>query len=260
MRALGTIPQSRLGAIHNAADVYIEAFPFGTTTALLEAALKGIPAVLAPAQCPPPYGSDGVALDDTLRRPSSLEDYKKQIISLSKNPLERELQGNKLCSSVTLHHTGRGWKQYLEDAIRRLPDEHSLDPMIAPVQTPQGVHEYWSNFVSKWGSRYEETLEHSVELALAMGLRPRLTDQVLRACKKFKCVRRHGTIPLPLLVLLCNFFLPNLPIGWAHNIFRFFSFMYRPSLLYRVGRRLSRLPGGPQARNSWYSEYRHARD
>ena len=27
MRALGTIPQSRLGAIHNAADVYIEAFP-----------------------------------------------------------------------------------------------------------------------------------------------------------------------------------------------------------------------------------------
>ena len=59
----------------------------------------------------------------------------------------------------------------------------------------------------------EETLEHSVELALAMGLRPRLTDQVLRACKKYKCVRRHGTIPLPLLVLLCNFFLPNFPSG-----------------------------------------------
>ena len=64
-------------------------FVDSTITALLEAGLKGIPVVLAPAQCPPPYGSDGVALDDIVERPRTLEEYKNNIIKLSRNSVER---------------------------------------------------------------------------------------------------------------------------------------------------------------------------
>ena len=77
IRVLGPVPQSQLAIVHDAADIYAEGFPFGTTTALLEAGLKGIPVVLSPAQCPPPYGSDGVALDDTVERSRTVDEVQE---------------------------------------------------------------------------------------------------------------------------------------------------------------------------------------
>src|SRR5690349_553598 len=49
LRAFGRQSRSQLTLFHQAADVYIEGFPFGSTTALLEAGIHGIPVVLAPA-------------------------------------------------------------------------------------------------------------------------------------------------------------------------------------------------------------------
>ena len=261
IRALGTVSQSRLAMIQEAADVYIEAFPFGTTTALLEAGLKGIPVVLAPAQCPPPYGSDGVALDNTLDRPRSVEEYKAKIIQLSKNPLERAFQGEKIRNSIAKHHIGPGWKKYLEEAIQSLPHEHCTYPSIMPERTPEVIHEYWSTFVSKWGSGYEETLERAISLALSIGLRPRLTKAVLRACRDYRSVRTLGTIPLSLMVFLCNYIFQVVPIEWARNIFDLFSFLFRASLLSRMRRKIICFFGGKDdRRRSWYSEYRNVRE
>lgn len=260
IRVLGTVSQSKLAIIHEAADVYIEGFPFGSTTALLEAGLKGIPVVLAPAQCPPPYGSDGVALDDTLERPRTLEEYKTKIIQLCNNPIERKFHADKIRNAVTKHHTGSGWRQYLEDAIRKLPHEHSTYPSLTPVRTPEAIHEYWSTFVTKWSNAYEETLENYYMHALSIGLIPRLTRAALRACRDYRSVRIHRTIPLPLLVFLCNFLLPVLPTAWARKIFRLFSFLCRGSLLPRVRSRVVRLFGGTDSRRSWYEEYRHIRE
>jgi hypothetical protein len=67
---LGTLSQSQLALVHEATDIYIEGFPFGTTTSLLEAGLKGIPVVVAPYDCPPPYGTDGIAIDPIVTRPT----------------------------------------------------------------------------------------------------------------------------------------------------------------------------------------------
>ena len=50
IRTLGAMPHSQLLKVQDAADLYVEAFPFGTTTSLLEAGLEGIPVGLAPAQ------------------------------------------------------------------------------------------------------------------------------------------------------------------------------------------------------------------
>jgi hypothetical protein len=259
IRVLGTVSQSQLDIIREAADVYIEGFPFGTTTSLLEAGLKGIPVVLAPAQCPPPYGSDGVALDEFLERPSTLEEYKSQIIQLSKDSYARTILGDKIRDAIAKHHTGLGWKRYLDAAIRALPDEHSTYPSVEPVRTPEAIHEYWSAFETKWRSGYEETIELAVSRALSIGLRPRLSKAVLQACRGYRSVRIFRTIPLPLLVFLCNFLLPVLPIAWAHNVFRFFSFLCRGALLSRMRSRVVRLFGGTDYSRSWYGEYRSAR-
>ena len=258
IRVIGSVSPSQLDIIREAADVYIEGFPFGTTTSLLEAGLKGIPVVLAPAQCPPPYGSDGVALDEILERPSTLEEYESQIIQLSKNSNARTFLGDKIRDAIAKHHTGSGWKKYLDDAIRKLPDSHSIYSSIEPVRTPEAIHEYWSTFETKWRYGYEETLEIAVSRALAIGLRPPLSKAVVQLYRSYRSVRIFRTIPLPILVFLCNFLLPVLPIAWAQNIFRFFSFLFRRSLLHRVRTRVVRLFGGADESRSWYGEYRSA--
>jgi glycosyltransferase involved in cell wall biosynthesis len=260
IKALGTVSQSELALIHQAADVYIEGFPFGSTTALLEAGLQGLPVVLAPAQCPPPYGTDGIALDTVLERPRTVEDYKNKIIRLSKNPGERALQGEKIRNSIAKHHTGPGWKEYLEAAISALPREHSTHPGTTPVQVPGPMYQYWSTFVAKHGSPYEETLEHSVTRALLIDLRPRLTKAVQQACRDNKSVRMHRTIPLPILAFLCNVVLPALPRAWALITFRFFSFIFRRFLLERLWKKMIILLGGTTGSRAWYEQFRNVRN
>lgn len=258
IKTLGVLSHARLADIHEATDVYIEGFPFGTTTSLFEAGIKGIPVVLAPAQCPPPYGSDGVALDDFLERPCSVDDYKTKTINLCKSAVERRSQGDELSDVITRHHTVPGWKTYLEDALGSLPEEHSTYALVNPSRTPEAIHEYWATFMSKITFGYEETLEIAVSLALARGLQPRLTSGVRQACCQFRSVRTHGTIPLPLLIFLCNFLLPMLPISSAHNLFRFLSFLCRPSLITRLRSKLPPLLGGTEPVRPMYGEYRKA--
>jgi len=256
IRALGTVSQARLSLVHEATDVYVEGFPFGTTTSLLEAGLKSIPVVLAPAQCPPPYGSDGVALDDILTRPATLADYEQQVVRLCRDPHERSIQGERIRRSVARHHAGSGWQWYLEKALRKLPHEHAPQHKIAPIRTPDAAHEYWSTFVEQWGSRYEESLETAMDLVLSFGIRPRLSAAVLRACRDHRLLRQHRTIPLPLLSFLCDVLFPLLPLAACRRIFRLSSFLCRASLLNRVWNKITRLVRRTGRLRPWYDEYR----
>jgi glycosyltransferase involved in cell wall biosynthesis len=234
LRAVGRQSRSQVAVFHQAADLYIEGFPFGSTTALLEAGLRGIPVVLAPAQCPPPYGSDGVALDEVLERPSTIEEYKTTVIFLTSSLAERESWGNRICNAITRHHTGYGWRQYVENAIGKLPKEHSTYPPSTPVRTPESVHAYWIRFRSELRTGLETSLEYSVVCAFWSGVRPRLTKAVVRACKDAKIIRIGRTIPLPILICLCNFLLPLFPIVLARKIFRLFGILCGAFLLSHV--------------------------
>ncbi|MGC4097216.1 MAG: hypothetical protein QM706_08885 [Nitrospira sp.] len=259
IRVLGTVWQTELAIIREATDIYIEGFPFGTTTSLLEAGLKGIPVVLAPDLCPPPYGSDGVALDVIVSRPRSVEEYKAKIIQLSIDPAERSRQGDRIRDSVKEHHTGAGWRQYLEDAIKSLPQEHSICSSIMPARTPEAMHEYWSRLVAKASWSYPETLEAAFMGALAMNLRPPLDATLRRICKDYRSVRKSRTIPMPFFVLLRHRLSLALPIVWERHILQVMSFLCRTSLLARVLKNVLRLFGKIE-RPQGYEAYRQMRD
>ena len=252
---LGTVSQSQLDKIHSATDIYIEGFPFGTTTSLLEAGLRGIPAVFAPAQCPPPYGSDGIALDAILDRPKTIRDYEEQVVQLGSDPIARTSSGARLSKSIAKHHTGEGWSRYLEKAIQLLPDEHVPADAIATERTPKEVHEYWCRVSETSGSSYSQTLETAIMRALSIRLKPRLTTRVRRACVHWRTVRVGRTIPLFLLESFSSL-LPFLPIVWAQNVFRLLGFLYRGSLLLRVRDKVSVLVGRRQPPPSGYEQYR----
>ena len=240
LRALGSLPQSKISVLHQASDIYIEGFPFGSTTALLEAGLQGLPVVLSPAECPPPYGTDGVALDDTLERPASIERYKLEVIRLCGNPAERASVGLKLQKSILAHHTGDGWRRYLTNALQALPPEHRMHPIQTPVRTPPAIYEYWCDFLGTQGPS-RSILEDRIVCAFSLGLRPKITPQMKLACKNAERVRGGETIPLALLSLLCNYCLPLLPLSLARIAFRSVKFLFIGGLGGRMRNKLARL-------------------
>ena len=257
IKAMGAMSQSQLNAIRKAADIYIESFPFGSTTSLLEAGYHGIPCVLAPAECPPPYATDGVAVDNILDRPKTINDFKSDVIHLCNHPTERVCLGEKIKQSVTNHHIGIGWKKYLYDVIEKMPRFHQVRENVSqPIKTPENVHEYWAKFISKHNYGYEETLEHAIALAHRNGLSPVFTDYMEQVCKKFSGIRRNHSIPLPILAFLLRVIFPALPKPWASIIFRFFSFIFRGHFMKRVKEKAIKLilrKGGVL----WYQEYRN---
>jgi hypothetical protein len=126
------------------------------------------------------------------------------------------------------------------------------------VRTPEPIYAQWLAFVTITGTVYEETLEHSITRAMMMGLTPRLTPSVLKVCRELRLLRAGQTIPLPLLVFLCNSVLPILPISSAQKIFRLTTFVFRKSLLGRLGQKVAGRFGGGKAATSWYEGYRNA--
>jgi glycosyltransferase involved in cell wall biosynthesis len=258
IRVLGVLSQSQLEKVHEATDLYVEGFPFGTTTALLEAAVKGIPVVLSPAQCPPPYGSDGVALDSVLSRAQTLEEYRTNVIRYVTKPHERAVASKRIRESIIKHHTGQGWMDYLAQALADLPREHEIYSLVEPVQTPSAIHENWTNLTTQWSSPLEETFDNAVVRALSMGIRPHMTDTVLQACKYYRAIGVHKGVPVGFAFLFCNVFFRLAPVKWAKTTFRVLSFLYRPSFFQRVRSQIHILSGGQDPRN-WYGDYRSAK-
>lgn len=177
LRTFGLQPAAKVIRFQQAADLYIEGFPFGSTTALLEAGLWGLPAVLAPMECPPPYGTDGVAIDDWLERPASLVDYCRRVVELARDRQLREQLGKRLRTAILQHHTGDGWFEYLGRAIANLPARHSVYAVDDPVLTPERIHLYWAKFARVVYPVAFPLCEHAVSHAFTLGVRPPVSPQ-----------------------------------------------------------------------------------
>ena len=189
LRTVGRQPRDQMAVFQNAADVYIEGFPFGSTTALFESAIRGVPVVLSPAQCPPPYGTDGIALDDVIERAQTLEEYRRMVVLLAKDAGKRQRLGQRVRDSVLRHHTGEGWKQHVEAAINMLPKRHSVQPTSKIVRTPDSICEYWTRLRHQlfpgMGTVYEDWTRH----AFSNGLRPQAEGL---SSRKVEPSRRRG--------------------------------------------------------------------
>jgi hypothetical protein len=217
LRALGR--QTDVARFHRAADLYIEGFPFGSTTALLEAGLARMPVVLAPAQCRPPFGTDGVAVDDTLRRPANVAAYEREILRLVADPSAREELANAFHCSVLRHHTGAGWREHLRGAMAALPATHNVQRRLQPAETDADDYGYWHTFRSAGHSPPERWLDDYLRLCIEAGERTHIPRSLVEACGANRKSRRGAAIPVPLLRLLCNGVMPVLPTPLARKVF-----------------------------------------
>lgn len=258
IRTLGRLSQDELELVRDATDIYMEGFPFGTTTSLLESGLRGIPVVLAPADCPPPYGSDGIALDGVVERPATVQAYIDVLVRLARDSAERKRCGVVIRHSIQEHHTGEGWRRYLETVIQQLPVEHATYSPSSYIETPKAIHEYWSRFLVQWSWGYEESLESGLLEAYAHGLKPVLSSKVQIAARKATVLRKGCSIPLPLLVFVCNHVFIWLPPATSRLLLAAIFSVFRGSLVTRAHNLVMRWLGFVKPARGAYEEYRQA--
>lgn len=96
-----------------AADVYMESFPFGSQTALLEAALSGLPVVPAYAPLFPLLVANDDTVTDILPSPHDENAYIECVDLLIRQPDQRAALGSMLRERLLIDHVGEGWLKLL---------------------------------------------------------------------------------------------------------------------------------------------------
>jgi hypothetical protein len=111
IRFLG--PVENPAQIRAAADVYLETFPFGSQTALLEAALLGLAPVPAYAPLAPVLVANDDALGDLLPSPDCEEEYIERVVTLARDRDARQQLGRDVRERLLRDHVDQGWLRRL---------------------------------------------------------------------------------------------------------------------------------------------------
>lgn len=171
-----------------AADVYLEGFPCGSATALLEGVLAGLPPVLAPAVLPRLFRSDDFALA-SLSAPRDIPSYAERAIALGNDPGGCAELGADLARRVREAHCQPGWDALLGE-VRALVggglrhDVYDMTP-ICPVD--DDTARFWSALIR--AGKQNDAFNQALTSALTAGLRPRVDYPLARALSR---ARRAG--------------------------------------------------------------------
>jgi hypothetical protein len=129
-----------------AADVYMEGFPLGSLTALLEAGLTGLPCVRAPRDCVPPFTTDSLSVEGS-PQPKDVKDYIKTVVSLVMNPDSRVQSGLKMQEAIKLQHCGANWLMRLSTIKKQIPHRHSVYPRLNPACVAENMRDWFLSYL-----------------------------------------------------------------------------------------------------------------
>jgi hypothetical protein len=177
-RLLAVGRQLDLAPFQAAADVYLEGFPVGSPTALLEVGLLGIPCVRAPRAVPPPFVADGIALSGS-GQPADVAGYVGAAVALVRDEEERRGQGSALAAAIRAHHAQPHWSDYLRKAESALPERHRVHSLAGAAPLPAPLRDL-SVALATLGHA-EDTLTVTVRAAFELGLRLRIDGPFLKA-------------------------------------------------------------------------------
>jgi glycosyltransferase involved in cell wall biosynthesis len=109
IRALGRLPDVSL--LHQAADIYVDSYPFASLTSLIEAGSFGTPVVTfrGHPEEGAVLGSDTRGLDEHMIKPRNMGAFSSALDNLIMNPSERHHIGTKLREAILTTHKGSGW-------------------------------------------------------------------------------------------------------------------------------------------------------
>jgi glycosyltransferase involved in cell wall biosynthesis len=120
IRVLGETPDTAL--FYQAADIYVDSYPFVSITSLLEAGSYGTPLVSRypySSDACEIFGADMPGLTGNLIRVRDLEEYTKVLSQLVENKEFRLSLGEVTKQGIEKTHTGSNWQRSLEDVYAR---------------------------------------------------------------------------------------------------------------------------------------------
>lgn len=182
IQALGYQRDSKIFC--RSADLYVEGFPLGSLTALLEAGEAGLPCVCAPSI--PPFRSDSLSLDEC-PQPKTVQDYINTVVSLAKDSRARTQIGVKLQKVIRSQHCGSGWMARLKEIKGQVPTGHRICPDFRPGAAEAERRNWFLNFqhskepVPTMGSLAERVF---VEAWRRMDSRPQLDSRLWTELKQ----------------------------------------------------------------------------
>lgn len=136
-QALGPLPD--MSTLHQAADVYLDSFPFASLTSMLESGAYQNPLVTYRGHDPScaVYGSDSPGVDDHMLRPAAPDELVAALLDLVDDPDARRRRGLATAEAVVASHTGPGWQRATEALYDLAPASstlvHDVPRMTAPV-------------------------------------------------------------------------------------------------------------------------------
>jgi hypothetical protein len=180
-RVLAVGPDADLAAWHAAADLYLEGFPIGSYTALLEVALAERAFVRKPLLAPAsvlPIDRGALA---AFEPPTDPDAYVAAAIALAGDPDRRAAHAQEARRAVLADHCGDGWNVRLEALQRAIPRQHGVGLAFEPRPMPGPLAEYWASVHA--GNVRQSPLAYAVQSARQQGLRPRPDVAVLDAMR-----------------------------------------------------------------------------
>lgn len=118
--------------MRSAADIYLESFPFGSQTALLESALMALPAVTAYAPLFELLVTQDDAIENLLVNPSNEAEYVDRTLDLAADSDGRDSLGRQLRERLLQAHVGDGWMECLQN-VYQFTDKLQHYPRYLPI-------------------------------------------------------------------------------------------------------------------------------
>jgi len=147
-RLLALVRQPDAIPYSKSADVYVEGFPAGSLTALLEAGESGIPCVLAPGDITLPYCTDDPAMDH-IPQPANVDAYVATAVALARNADQAAAMGRSVQQAITACHCGEAWLKRLNQVKRLLPSSHFVYPRFKPLPIAPDYCDLYTAFLHR---------------------------------------------------------------------------------------------------------------
>ncbi len=149
IKAMGAVNWSELQAFYAIADIYVEGFPVGGLTAMLEAGVRGIPIIgVRIPEAPILNGSDDIAIEKFDLHAPSLEAFEASLEFMIGKPSLRQKTGQ-VSQNIERVHFFPGWNNFLNDLMESLPSEHMPKLPESPNLLYNKSDVFWAGLEAK---------------------------------------------------------------------------------------------------------------
>ena len=156
IRAMGL--QDDLQKYHACADIYLDSFPFGSFTSMLETCVRGVPVIGLTNLHVPMYTNLDVTPEKSRTHVDALDEYISLLEKLIADPDFRRVKGNEDRAYMSARHLLPGWNDYLQAIMSALPESHSVGRTLE-LSTDMDTHDFFlAGFNALYDAHYTPTI------------------------------------------------------------------------------------------------------